>query len=197
MKIIVMNKLIYFLLIIVSTILFSCNTNVKKIDKFYPNKKAFSNGIKLVKLDFEDLTYEEISKLLDKKNNQDSMAYIEFEEEGFINKIIVCHTHPEARGRNLLSLSNDSIFIDNGYNINHLEKLMLRHYLNNGINTKYPLNHKTAFIEIKLAPNSKELKSILSKVVTQFNEINKKNSDSLELNITIYRNLRKPPPPPN
>lgn len=100
--------------------------------------------------------------------------------------------------RNILYVINDSIQKDKNYPLSDLEKIMKKHYLNNGKIDNYPVSADRALVLITLKDNQNvnDLKNHLLEITKAFDEINKENKDSLRLNIFI-ENLVPPPPPLN
>lgn len=188
-----------FSIIIILSFFISCKKRNEEKIKFYPNEEEFSSSKRISKLNIEKLSFVDICKVIEDKSYQDSISYVEIINGNTLKKIILTNTHPEARSRNLLTISNDSIFIDGGHEMKTIEYLMRRHYENNGRNQKYPINAKLAAIQIKLRSNSSanEFINILNLITSTFDDINKNHNDTLKLNITLKRPIPSPPSPPD
>ena len=194
MKTHVMNKSIVSLCLLI--IITSCLDKNKKKVFFHPNEKTFLNKKKLSLIEYNNLSFQDISRLIDAKRYHDSLTYVNIiDSDHNKHNIVIDNTSFHAKRRSLLSVGHDSIFIDKGYKIDRLKSLMKRHYENNGKNPLYPLNSKTAFIEIALKENSKDFRTTLLKVIKTFDSVNKIISDTLELKILLKR-IKPPPPPP-
>lgn len=181
-------KSIVFFLIVVS-----CN---KKQNRYYPNKETFITNQKLYKIEYHNLDFRKISKIIDKKLSNDSLSYVKLIDNNIEYNMLIDNTSFHAKRKSVLTVTKDSVLVDDSYDISKLGNLMLRHYTNNGKNPKYPNNHKAAFIELSLAQQSEDFEETLLNIVTVFDSINAKIQDSLELKILLKRKMPPPPPPP-
>lgn len=131
------------------------------------------------------------------KNFRNNKRIIFDINDGNINKRISPTIFSELKKRNVLSITSDSILVDDGYSISDLKPVLKRHYANNGQKFSYPKSYSKAIVEITLDTNAtnEDLKQSLIKLTRAFDEVNLELKDSLELR-TYLRIFRQTPPPP-
>ena len=147
------------------------------------------------------MNFKDITDWISKNQYNEIMSVIEFKDGQILKKII-----PFVRGnglyreRNILSITSDSIFIDNGYPISDLKWILKRHYANNGKDYRYSDSPERAGVEITLDTNktANELKHCLINLTRTFEEVNSEGKDTLQLKFIFdyFRQIPPPPPPP-
>lgn len=149
-----------------------------------------------LKLDTTSLNFAELTKLVFKNFKNNKRVVIEI-YDGNIEKRISPTIFSELKKRNVLSITSDSILIDDGYAISELKPILKRHYTNNDLKFSYPESYSKAVVEITLDTNAtkKDLKQTLINLTRNFDEINSelKYSLSLRTYLSIFRQI--PPPP--
>jgi len=182
-------------------LILSCKKRTPEI-RYYPTY-PISQQDSIEKLDLEKTTmnFKEITNWIGENQYNEIRSVIEFKDGQIIKKII-----PFVRGngyyreRNILSISSDSIFIDDGHSISELKWVLKRHYTNNGKNFRYPDTSDHAGVEITLDTNktANELKHSLINLTRIFDEVNSEVNDTLQLKFIFdyFRQIPPPPPPP-
>ncbi|GAA4891021.1 hypothetical protein GCM10023311_14160 [Flaviramulus aquimarinus] len=187
-------RLIYLLLFYLTFI--SCQK--QKLDiRYYPSKDLHKKS-KIVNLDLDttNLNFLEITGKVRQIYKENKVPLIEVFDKG-TNKRIIPLVFDEIRKRDVLSITTDSILIDNGYSITELKTILKRHYSNNGKDYHYPRSYKKAIIEVAIDTSKKgeDLKKSLLNLTRVFDEINKEIKDTIELRI-FFNCFRQIPPPP-
>jgi len=168
---------------------------------FYPNKSWYnSNTLKKISLTDTELKFKEIKRLVDEIHQEDSLPYFEIKDKKLIRKVIpLRYDWGLFKERNFLNITEDSIIIGKNYSIAKLYDQLHEHYFNNG---KIP-NHSqsTRKATIKILIDSSRTASYLEKhiirISREFDKLNHKHSDSLQLKLILdYPNRFPPPPPP-
>ncbi len=186
---------------------FNCKTELNKSANktiFYPSKEFFEKQ-KVVEIDLEktNMNFKEIIHFIDGNQSQRVRAFVAIKENNITRKIIPFVDNGGYRKmKNVLQIKEDSILIDDNYPIKDLNKILARHYENNGKILKYSDSPKRASIELTIdtSSNGSDLKKILLTLTKEFDILNANHMDSLELNIFFdyFRQMSIPvqPPPP-
>jgi len=192
-KTLVINKstvLLFFITLI------ACGKVIEKKVIYHPNKGSFTTTENLSLIEIDSLNFEAVVNFVAKKNNQDSLCFVIINRKNEQNHIIVENTSFHAKRKDILSINEDSILIDNESANNKLSELMIQHYNNTNPNIYKKHRNTPKFIEIDLHENSKNLKRVLNYVLNTFVSVNQAVKDSLELRILLHRKLASPPPTP-
>ncbi len=179
-------------------IVFCCKRQEQKEIRYYPSQELYDES-KLINLDLDttSLKFMEITSKIDKVLKENKRILIELDDNE-IHRRIIPLTFSEIRKRDVLSLTSDSILIDNGYSISELKPILKRHYTNNGKDFHYPRSYQRAIVEITIdtSKKGKDLKKTLLYLTKTFDEINLEVKDTLKLQI-IFNYIRQIPPPPS
>jgi hypothetical protein len=102
--------------------------------------------------------------------------------------------------KNIIVISKDSVFKQGDYySIDSLENILKTDLLNNRKNNHFADSHKKLTIQL-LRPYEQSIEELNNQLISLFNifnDINKKNNDTLTLNIDFEELIiLKPPPPP-
>ncbi|MCY2686791.1 hypothetical protein [Salinimicrobium sp. TH3] len=182
-------------------LILSCKTRTTEI-RYYPTFPiSKQDSIEKLDLDKTNMNFREITSWIGQNQYNEVKSVIEFKDGQILKKI-----KPYVRGnglyreRNILSITSDSILIDDGYPISELKWLLKRHYTNNGKNWRYPDSSVRAGVEITLDTNrtANELKNSLINLTRTFDEVNSEVKDTLQLKFIFdyFRQIPPPPPPP-
>ena len=182
-------------------LILSCNTRTTEI-RYYPTYPiSEQDSIEKLDLDKTNMNFREITNWIVQNQYNEIRSVIEFKDGQSVKRII-----PYIRGnglyreRNILSITSDSILIDDGYRISELYRILKRHYTNNGKYFQYPDSFKHAGVEITLDTNktATELKHSLINLTRTFDEVNGEVKDTLQLTFIFdyFRQIPTPPPPP-
>ena len=185
---------------------FGCKSESKNFDEktiFYPSKEYVEkHKILEIDLDKTELNYKSIIHFISKIQIQGKRTLITIEDHNITRKII---PYVDAGGyrkmKNVLQIKEDSILIDHNYPIKDLSKILARHYENNGKILQYSDSPKKAIVEITIdtASSGSELKKILLTLTKEFDILNTKHKDSLDLIVYLdyFKQMRFPPPAPS
>lgn len=181
-------------ILIIFYILIGCKSQESET-KYYPSQN-FNDEIIELDLDTTSLDFREIKGFVTRNIVVDKSVLINI-RDGRVLKKIYPRIYTEIRKRNTLSITSDSILIDEGYPISELKPILKRHYTNNDKIFSYPKSYKKAVVEItlELDETGKDLKKSLINLTSVFDEVNLEIKDSLEL-IIYFSTLRHIPPPP-
>jgi hypothetical protein len=189
--------------ILITFLLFNTLLSCEKKEitvKYYPTEDVVNDSSSVVfELDSLKMNFKEFVNKCYELEDLQKQTIVELIDGDTLKKIKI---HVKGNGlfyqRNILYVINDSIQKDKNYPLSDLEKIMKKHYLNNGKIDNYPDSADRALVLITLKDNQNvnDLKNHLLTITKAFDEINKENKDSLRLNIFI-ENLVPPPPPLN
>ncbi|GGK29922.1 hypothetical protein GCM10007962_25250 [Yeosuana aromativorans] len=197
------------LYILASILIFSsCVEKTKTIglnkSKFYyPSKSDFENDSTITQITLDSLkNFNELVDKIDKIVCTDSIPVINFENTQSEFKIMPmnsCSSEMACFRPFLVTISPDSIRIDYHKKIG-IENLFTALELNLLNKDKNPLHGdspaKTIFeVQVDSIYNIKKTSDLLVKIVNSYNELNKKNKDSLFLKIWFSKRKSYPPPP--
>lgn len=188
------------LLILIILLIISCQEKTTEI-RFYPTYPVSpQDSIEKMDLDKSNMDFKDITNWISKNQYHDTRSIIEFKDGRILKKII-----PYVRGnglikeRSILSITSDSILIDDGYPISTLKWVLKRHYTNNGKDFRYPDSPERAGVEITLDTNKTayDLKQCLINLTRIFDEVNSEVKDTLQLRFIFdyFRQITPPPPP--
>ena len=188
-------------LILTILLILSCEKETNEI-RYYPSYYQVSKnsdiviGLDTVKLNFRQITNEVEKYSFD---NGYGNLFVEF-DDGQIKKRITPFVYGAGliREKNGLTVTDDSIHIDDGYPISDLKWILKRHYLNKGKIPYYSESPKKAFVELLVDTNMNgiELKKVLTKITRSFDEIKREINDTIELGIFFYNIIEVKPPRP-
>ncbi|WP_091262755.1 hypothetical protein [Gillisia sp. Hel1_33_143] len=187
-------------ILLISIILMNlaCNEKTSEI-RYYPNFEISNNDkVQKMILDTTQMNFKKITNWIGNNQYNGILSILEFEDNKITKRII-----PSVRGnglikqRNMLSITTDSILIDNGYPISELKRILKRHYLNNNNIPYYSESAYKAAIEITIdtSQSGAELKKILTKLTRDFDQVKNEVKDSIKLRF-LFSYLRQMPPPP-
>jgi hypothetical protein len=201
-----LKKTIYIALIF--GILFSCRQKdrIKQAEikvseiREYPTDREFKIDIgELIGLDTTALNFKQITNRISSFQEENyGQLKVEFEDNK-IKKRLTPYVYDEGliKQKNILRIKSDSILIDDGYSIDELKRILKRHYLNKGKIPYYSDSPQKAIVEVTIDTNKngKELKELLIKLTSTFDEIKEEINDSIELRV-FFDYFRQIPPPP-
>src|SRR5690606_34827078 len=97
------------------------------------------DSIAKLDLDKTNMNFREITNWIGQNQYKEIRSVIEF-KDGQSSKRIIPFIRGDGhyRERDILSITSDSILIDNRYPISELKWILKRHYTNNGKNWRYP-----------------------------------------------------------
>ncbi|WP_232219157.1 hypothetical protein [Olleya marilimosa] len=166
----------------------------------YPTDLEFKIDVgELIGLDTTDLNFKQITNRISSFQEENyGQLKVEFEDNK-IKKRLTPYVYDEGliKQKNILRIKSDSILIDDGYSIDELKRILKRHYLNKGKIPYYSDSHQKALVEVTIdtSKNGKELKEVLIKLTSTFDEIKEEINDSIELRV-FFDYFRQIPPPP-
>lgn len=177
--------------------LLSCEKKELKV-KYYPNEDIVNDTSSVVfDLDSLKMNFKEFVNKYYELEDLQKQTIVELIDGDTLKKIKI---HVVGNGtfyeRNIIYIINDSIQKNKNYPLSDLEKIIKKHYLNNGKIEDYAVSADRAIILISLNAdqNVKDLKKHLIQITKTFDEINKENKDTLRLNIFIENLIPLPPP---
>ena len=187
----------------IATLLMVLGCKIKTTEiRYYPTYPiSEQDSIEKLDLDKTNMNFREITNWIGQNQYNEIRSVIEF-KDGQISKRIIPFIRGNGlyRERNILSITSDSILIDNGYPISELKWILKRHYTNYGKNWRYPDSFERAGVEITLDTNktANELKHSLLNLTRTFDEVNREVKDTLQLKFIFdyFRQIPPPPPPP-
>jgi hypothetical protein len=140
--------------------------------RYYPSQN-FNNEIIELDLDTTSFDFREIKGFVTRNILLDKNVLIEV-KDGRVLKKIYPRIYTEIRKRDLLSITSDSILIDEGYPVSELKRILKRHYINNDKSFNYPKSYKKAAVEITLEMDEtgKDLKKSLINLTSVFDQVN-------------------------
>lgn len=187
-------------------LIISCDKKTNEI-RYYPSYFQFSKDSSIViGLDTVKLNFRQITKKFESYSfhNGYGNLFVEF-DDGQIKKRITPFVFGAGliREKNGLTITSDSILIDDGYSISDLKRILKRHYLNKGKVPYYSASPRMAFVRVSIdsGMNGRVLKKVLTKITRSFDEIKNEINDTIELAV-FFNNLThmeigpRPPPPP-
>ncbi|MDN3643144.1 hypothetical protein QWY87_10565 [Lutimonas halocynthiae] len=193
-----MKKIVLILTVL---LILSCDKQTNEI-RYYPSYYQVSKdsvlviGLDTVKLNFRQITNEVETYSFD---NGYGNLFVEF-DDGQIKKRITPFVYGAGliREKNGLTVTDDSIYIDDGYPISDLKWILKRHYLNKGKIPHHSSSPKNAFVEMLVDTNMNgvDIKKVLTKITRSFDEVKKEINDTIELHIYFYNIKEVKPPPP-
>lgn len=197
-----MKKLFYFILL--AGLVCCCGRKIEEnqVVIYYPSKDLFTSN-DLIKIDLHNpkLNFKRIKHLINDIHIKDSTPYILIKNKDTIRKIMPLRNDWGYKaGKNILRIVKDSIYKAGKHSISELDRLLKKHYENNGKDPRYSQRTERAWVEIEIDTNASgvELKKILHIVTRAFDKINKYHQDSLKLKIGLsyFHQIPPPPPPP-
>lgn len=180
-------------------IILSCKNKIEEEKRdvvYYPSKKYFnSSNLKRVTLQSSD-NFIDIIKDVNRIHRNDSLPYIEVEEGNRIVKIIPMRSDGGLIIRkNFLTMTKDSVHtLTRDYPLNQLNEVLRIQYENMGRVPTLAERAELVVVEIEYDhyDSGERLIESLKTLTRNFNIINTKHKDSLQLKIV----LSVPLPPP-
>ena len=193
----ILNKITLILILLIS----GCSQKPTEI-RHYPDEDIYKSGKTVqINLNQDDLTFKEITDSIHQYQTTDLVTLFEL-EDGRTLKRIMPYTYSGGliKTKNVLTITTDSILIDNGYSIDRLPDLLARHYMNKGENPIYSDSPERAIVEVSLdtSKSAIEVKQFLNKLTQTFDNLKGRTADSLKLQLMFnyFRQIPPPPPPP-
>ena len=166
---------------------------------YYPNRNLFdSNKLKKISLSENNLNFKEIKLLVDNIHQHDSIPFFEIKDKRLIRKIIpLRYDWGFFKGRNFLTITEDSILIGENYSISNLYDQLREHYLNNNKNPGRSQSAKKAVVKILFDSNksAEYLGNHIIRITQEFDKLNQEHSDTLSFKLVLDYPNRIPPPP--
>ncbi len=209
-----MRKIAFILLFI--NLFYSCETNKTKAEQkntefYYPRISSFENDSILTKIELDSVkNYGELMKIADGIACDGKIPVLKFNYKKSDFNLIVFKMCSESNiiagysGKNVISIEKNSIIINDQIEkpLDSLKIVLRNHILNTEKQSNYSQNIDKALIfyfQDSLF-GKEQIKRQLIKIVTEFNELNRKNGDSLPLKIKLndypYIRIEMPIPPP-
>ncbi|RFN58414.1 hypothetical protein DZ858_14435 [Marixanthomonas ophiurae] len=185
---------------------------LKKTEFYYPRISNFKTDSSLVKIYLDSIkNYGELIKIADQIACDGKEPLLKFENEQTDFNLIIYKECSELNDivdfsdRNVISIENETIIIndDTEKTLDSLKSILENHILNPKKVFDYSQNIEKALILYyqKSSYSSKNIKSQLIQIATEFNDLNAKHSDSLPLKIKLsdypYIRIQIPPLPTN
>ncbi|PQV48462.1 hypothetical protein CLV33_105322 [Jejuia pallidilutea] len=168
--------------------------------KYYPSEKYFeSNGVVEIDLYNPNINFKKIYRRVNELHVNDSTPYFEITHDDTLRRIMPLRNDwGHGSSYNILGISKDSIWKENGYPITELYKLLKKHYENCGKNPQYSISAEKAWVEVELDTNAtgSDLEKALLNLTNIFDKLNRTHADTLELKVGLSYFSQIPPPPP-
>jgi hypothetical protein len=193
-----MKKIKQLLLsVMLASVLMSCNQK-RNLTHYYPSEEIITDSSSVI-FDLETITmnFGEFINKCDELEEHEKQTVITFLDGDTLKKVKI---HVIGNGlfyqRNILNIINDSIQMEINYPLDDLEKIMEKHYFNNGKIEEYADSPEKAIIKITLKndENVNTLKKYLIAYTRALNSINRKNKSAM--NLPVFIGISVPPPPP-
>lgn len=195
-----MKKII---LILFSIILFSCQKK-EKLKFYYPTKNIFLKLKNTSELNLQN--FANFDKLVDtleyyKYKGKTTTFKLENKISEYNFKVSTFFGNcspPLIKFKNIIGISNDTIFKNRSYSIDSLYYLLKKDLLNNRKDPRFSDSPKKLIISLSVSEKETtfELKKLLTKVFQSYNKIKEETKDSIELNLQFNRRVKILPPPP-
>ncbi|MEM0518682.1 MULTISPECIES: hypothetical protein [Aequorivita] len=185
---------------------------LKKTEFYYPRISNFKSDSSLIKIYLDSIeNYGELTKIADKIACDVKEPLLRFGNEKTDFNLIIYKECSESNdivdfsGRNVISIENETIIINDEIEkpFDSLKSVLENHILNPKKVFDYSTDIEKALIMYyqNSSYSSKDIKKQLIQIVTEFNNLNTKHSDSLPLKIKLneypYIRIEKPPFPTN
>lgn len=187
-----------FILLLASSLLFSCAKKHEETLLYYPSKESFENHeMRQINLDNDRLTYKKIIDSIRASEKHHQYLYFETKENDTLRKIILWSIGPEVSNqRRFLIVNQDSVLIGPHYSFKELPRLLKLHYENK--DQRYYRSHNLPYlfvgIEMKDSIKGSVLKKTMITVAKAFDQLKQKPGDSLHLKMHLFYT---PPLPPD
>ncbi len=185
----------------------------KNAEFYYPRLTNFENDSILTIVDLESIkNYGELIHIADKIACNGKLPVLQFNSNKAHFKLLVFKMCSESNiiadysRKNVISIENNTIIINDQIEkpLDSLKTVLENHILNTGKQSNYSQNIEKALIFYYQDSlfGKEAIKKQFLKIATEFNELNRKNGDSLPLRIKLsdYAYIRvdmpNPPPPP-
>lgn len=185
-----------FLIPIFAVIIMGCDRS-PSITKYYPSELNVTDSTcVLFSLDSLSINFNEFFDKCYEIEDENKQTVVSFFDGDTLKKVKI---HIIGNGtfykKNILNIINDSISKEINYPLDDLEKIMTKHYFNNGKIDEYADSPEKAIILITLTKEEKlsNLKKYLIAITRVQNSINQKNKTTM--NLPVYINISVPPPP--
>ncbi len=168
------------------TLTLGCESRAPEI-KYYPSDREFSEvNSEFIGLDTTKLNFCQITNKIRNYDLTPTDLVLELEDRQ-VKKRILPYVYGVGciRENNLLKIGSDSIFVDDGYPISELKRILKRHYSNWGEVPYYSESPEKALIELTIdeSSNGKKIKDVLTELTRSFDQIRTETSDTIELRV--------------
>jgi len=195
-------KVSFIILALLLVLFFGCEKKQQEI-RYYPSTKEFTKSKKndVIDIDALNINYDSLMNRFYENYRNGIKTVIEIKNNGITRKIMFIDTYNACiKLRNVLVISEDSIFKENGFSISELDNVLRKHYFNINRNHKYSYSYKMALINIALDTGKTimkfrdDLKNSLLNLTEIFDEIKEDTIIPLKLLIYLDNHRRFPPP---
>ena len=202
-------KKIVFILIIVH-LFYNCETKKEKAEFYYPRISNLKTDSTLTTIYLDSIkNYGELIKITEQIACADKAPLLKFSTDSTEFNLIVykeCTNKMDIvdyHGSNVISIQKDSIIINDQIELtfDSLRPILRNHILNPNREFNYSksIDKALIFYYQDSLVSTKKIKEQLIKISTDFNELNRKNGDSLPLKIKLseypYIRILNPPLP--
>ncbi len=203
---------------ILVSLFYNCKTDNTKVEQknaefYYPRITNFEKDSTLTKIYLDSIKdYGELIKIADRIACNGKLPVLKFSSDKNDFNLLVFKMCSESNiiadysGKNVISIENNTVIINDQIEkpFDSLKTVLRNHILNPQKQSDYSQNIDKALIFYYQDSlfGKEEIKKQLIKITTEFNELNRKNGDSLPLKIKLsdypYIRIEMPiPPPPN
>ncbi|WP_191859821.1 hypothetical protein [Hanstruepera ponticola] len=183
----------------------------KNAEFYYPRITSFENDSILTKIELESIkNYGELIKIADRIACNGKLPVLKFNSNKTDFNFLVFKMCSESNiiadysQRNVIFIENNTVIINDLIEkpLDSLKEILKNHILNPEKQSDYSQNIDKAIIFYYQDSlfGKEEIKKQFIKLATEFNELNKRNGDSLSLKIKLndypYMRIDMPIPPP-
>ena len=189
---------------------YNCETKKEKAEFYYPRISNFKTDSTLTTIYLDSIkNYGELIKITEQIACADKAPLLKFSTDSTEFNLIVykeCTNKMDIvdyHGSNVISIQKDSIIINDQIELtfDSLRPILRNHILNPNREFNYSksIDKALIFYYQDSLVSTKKIKEQLIKISTDFNELNRKNGDSLPLKIKLseypYIRILNPPLP--
>ena len=189
---------------------YNCETKKEKAEFYYPRISNFKTDSTLTTIYLDSIkNYGELIKITEQIACADKAPLLKFSTDSTEFNLIVykeCTNKMDIvdyHGSNVISIQKDSIIINDQIELtfDSLRPILRNHILNPNREFNYSksIDKALIFYYQNSLVSTKKIKEQLIKISTDFNELNRKNGDSLPLKIKLseypYIRILNPPLP--
>lgn len=190
----------------------SCGIKKEKAKFYYPKKSSFVDNSNLSRVYLDSIkNYEELIRILNEISCSNQTPVLKFNNKKSEFRLVVFKDCSESNNsplywnRNVINIQNDSIIIDNNFKVHfkNLTTVLKKHLINPNNENNFSANNKKSVIFYYQDGmfEMEKVKEQLLKIITEFNKINKKVENELNLKIKMsdkpYQSIKTPPLPKN